>query len=202
MTYINTFITITNIFVVIFVVGTAIAFVLMWMSCIWSSEFLQTPPITQPCPFHLLLMFFFLSFLRKGTHSQTQRTMRCAALNFPRWTEISSQQKRKITWSHNGSTQCNGSVFAFFTLLLSSVLCLVRQLSKPKDNAFLPVSVFAKFIFISLLCHIRICFFFFVFCFLFFVNFPKWMCYLSQSLYLPSISLSVCLSISPFNCVG
>lgn len=55
MTYINAFITITNIFIVFFIVGrTAIADVLMWMPRIGSSELLQTPPITQPRPFHLL----------------------------------------------------------------------------------------------------------------------------------------------------
>lgn len=55
MTYINTFITKTNIFVVVLVVGaTTVADVLMWMSRIGSSELLQTPPITQPRPFHLL----------------------------------------------------------------------------------------------------------------------------------------------------
>lgn len=55
MTYINAFITKTNIFVVIFIVGRTaiIADILMRMSCIGSSELFQTPPITQPRPFHL-----------------------------------------------------------------------------------------------------------------------------------------------------
>lgn len=56
MTYIHAFITITNIFVVFFIVGaTAIADVLMWMPRIGPSELFQTPPITQPRPFHWLL---------------------------------------------------------------------------------------------------------------------------------------------------